>query len=94
MSARPYAAIAVAREGAALRITLNNPARKNAIGPAMVNELLWALEDAFAAIAESYAALRYADTSARPAEREALVATLARAVAALPPAASLRTLGA
>ena len=27
-------------------ITLNNPARKNAIGPAMVNELLWALADA------------------------------------------------
>jgi transglutaminase-like putative cysteine protease len=49
---------------------------------------------AFAAIAESYAALRYADTSARPAEREALVATLARAVDVLPPAASLRTLGA
>jgi transglutaminase-like putative cysteine protease len=48
---------------------------------------------AFAAIAESYAALRYADTSARPAEREALVATLARAVDVLPPAASLRTLG-
>lgn len=48
MSARPYAAIAVAPDGAALRITLNNPARKNAIGPAMVNELLWALGDAFA----------------------------------------------
>jgi enoyl-CoA hydratase/carnithine racemase len=29
-----------------LRITLNNPARKNAIGPAMVNELLYALGDA------------------------------------------------
>jgi enoyl-CoA hydratase/carnithine racemase len=28
------------------RITLKNPARKNAIGPVMVNELLWALDDA------------------------------------------------
>jgi enoyl-CoA hydratase/carnithine racemase len=33
-------------DGGALSITLNNPARKNAIGPAMVNELLYALSDA------------------------------------------------
>jgi enoyl-CoA hydratase/carnithine racemase len=35
-----------AGSGGALTITLNNPARKNAIGPAMVNELLYALGDA------------------------------------------------
>ncbi len=32
--------------GPALWLTLHNPARKNAIGPVMVNELLWALSDA------------------------------------------------
>lgn len=32
--------------GTSFVITLNNPARKNAIGPVMVNELLHALEDA------------------------------------------------
>jgi enoyl-CoA hydratase/carnithine racemase len=31
----------------ARQVTLNNPARRNAIGPQMVNELLYALEDAF-----------------------------------------------
>ncbi len=36
----------VAEEGDVLRITLNNPARKNAIGPVMVNELLHAIGDA------------------------------------------------
>lgn len=36
----------VGRDGGVLRITLKNPARKNAIGPVMVNELLWALADA------------------------------------------------
>jgi hypothetical protein len=45
---------------------------------------------AFTAIAGSYAALRYGNAARRPAEREALVATLARAVDVLPPAAALR----
>jgi enoyl-CoA hydratase/carnithine racemase len=38
--------IAVAADGPVATITLQNPARKNAIGPAMVNELLHALADA------------------------------------------------
>jgi enoyl-CoA hydratase/carnithine racemase len=42
--ARAYTAIEAAVGGGILRIVLNNPARKNAIGPAMVNELLYALE--------------------------------------------------
>lgn len=54
MTARAYAMLEIADEAAgpegggavARRITLKNPARKNAIGPVMVNELLWALEDA------------------------------------------------
>lgn len=46
MSGRTYATLLVADDGPARTITLNNPARKNAIGPVMVNELLWALEDA------------------------------------------------
>jgi len=49
---------------------------------------------AFSAIAESYAALRYGPPPARPGEREALVATLARAVEVLPGAAQLRAAGA
>jgi enoyl-CoA hydratase/carnithine racemase len=44
---RPYTMIEVAVAGGVLRVTLNNPARKNAIGPAMVNELLYALGDGF-----------------------------------------------
>jgi len=43
---RPYRAILVAAEGGVARLTLNNPPRKNAIGPAMINELLHALSDA------------------------------------------------
>ncbi len=43
---RSYAKIRVARVGASERITLYNPERRNAIGPQMVNELLWALADA------------------------------------------------
>jgi enoyl-CoA hydratase/carnithine racemase len=39
----------VTRDGPAETITLSNPARRNAIGPRMVTELLWALEDARAA---------------------------------------------
>lgn len=46
MTARSFAMLDVAREGGVLRVTLKNPARKNAIGPVMVNELLWALADA------------------------------------------------
>jgi enoyl-CoA hydratase/carnithine racemase len=47
--ARPYAKIRVSTpdaEPGVLRITLNVPERRNAIGPQMVNELLWALADA------------------------------------------------
>jgi enoyl-CoA hydratase/carnithine racemase len=43
--ARSYSAIEAAVAGGVLRLTLNNPARKNAIGPVMVNELLHALAD-------------------------------------------------
>lgn len=46
MIARAYLMIRVAAEGGVATITLTNPARKNAIGPAMVNELLHALADA------------------------------------------------
>ena len=46
MIERSYTMIRVAVEGGAATITLTNPARKNAIGPAMVNELLHALADA------------------------------------------------
>jgi enoyl-CoA hydratase/carnithine racemase len=43
---RAYGKIRVAHENAIARITLFNPERRNAIGPQMVNELLWALADA------------------------------------------------
>jgi transglutaminase-like putative cysteine protease len=46
---------------------------------------------AFNAIAESYAALRYGAPAERPGARAALLATLARAIDVLPPAAALRT---
>lgn len=46
MIARAYSAIRAAEEGGVLTLTLWNPARKNAIGPVMVNELLHALADA------------------------------------------------
>jgi enoyl-CoA hydratase/carnithine racemase len=45
---RMYAKIRVADAGHVHTITLSNPERRNAIGPRMVNELLWALEDAHA----------------------------------------------
>ena len=48
---------------------------------------------AFAAIAESYAALRYGNAAAGPGQRSALLATLARAVDVLPAPASLRGAG-
>lgn len=44
-----FSTITTALDGPALWVTLNNPARKNAIGPLMVNELLYALEDAASA---------------------------------------------
>jgi enoyl-CoA hydratase/carnithine racemase len=43
---RAYGTLVVRAEGPRVTITLNNPARKNAIGPRMVNELLHALGDA------------------------------------------------
>jgi enoyl-CoA hydratase/carnithine racemase len=42
-----YALLHVAREGSVATLALNNPARRNAIGPRMVNELLYALDEAF-----------------------------------------------
>ena len=46
---RLYAKIRVADEGDGVRrVTLHNPERRNAIGPQMVNELLYAFEDAHA----------------------------------------------
>jgi enoyl-CoA hydratase/carnithine racemase len=46
MIERPYKTLIVKAEGAAATLTLNRPERRNAIGPQMVNELLWALGDA------------------------------------------------
>jgi enoyl-CoA hydratase/carnithine racemase len=46
MEARPYRVILVGVEGGTATITLNIPERKNPIGPLMVNELLYALDDA------------------------------------------------
>lgn len=46
MEARSYRKIIVATDGPVATITLNNPERRNAIGPEMVNELRWALSDA------------------------------------------------
>jgi enoyl-CoA hydratase/carnithine racemase len=45
MIARAYEAITVSNEGSVATVTLNRPERRNAIGPMMTNELLWALED-------------------------------------------------
>jgi enoyl-CoA hydratase/carnithine racemase len=47
MSDRAYSAILLSRDEHVLSITLNNPARRNAIGPRMVNELLYAVSDGF-----------------------------------------------
>jgi enoyl-CoA hydratase/carnithine racemase len=47
---RSYERIKVGRGGGLETITLSNPARRNAIGPQMASELLWALEDARAAV--------------------------------------------
>lgn len=46
MIERQWSMIRVAADAGVCTITLFNPARKNAIGPAMVNELLYALDDA------------------------------------------------
>jgi enoyl-CoA hydratase/carnithine racemase len=46
MTPRPYESILVDLGGGVLRVTLNRPERRNALGPVMVNELLWALDDA------------------------------------------------
>jgi enoyl-CoA hydratase/carnithine racemase len=43
---REYGKIKVARDAGVETITLSYPERRNAIGPRMTNELLWALEDA------------------------------------------------
>ncbi|MFP6683657.1 MAG: enoyl-CoA hydratase-related protein, partial [Polyangiaceae bacterium] len=49
MTEREYGTILVSVREHVLTITLNNPARRNAIGPRMVNELLYAFADAFEA---------------------------------------------
>jgi len=46
MIARAYKRIKVSRADGVETITLSYPERRNAIGPVMVNELIWALEDA------------------------------------------------
>ncbi|MBN8610900.1 MAG: enoyl-CoA hydratase/isomerase family protein [Deltaproteobacteria bacterium] len=46
MEARAYRAITVGVDGPIVTLTLNRPERKNPLGPEMVNELLWALDDA------------------------------------------------
>jgi enoyl-CoA hydratase/carnithine racemase len=43
---REYRTITAVHEGAVATITLNQPERKNPLGPEMVNELLYALDDA------------------------------------------------
>lgn len=43
---RNYQRIRASIAGTVLTLTLDNPERRNAIGPRMVNELLWALDDA------------------------------------------------
>ena len=48
MQERPYHTITASVSEHIATITLNLPERKNPIGPLMVNELLWALEDAAA----------------------------------------------
>ncbi len=46
MQVREYRTLIVESEAGVVRITLNRPERRNAIGTQMVNELLWALDDA------------------------------------------------
>ncbi|MCS6901484.1 MAG: enoyl-CoA hydratase-related protein, partial [Myxococcales bacterium] len=42
---RNYQTLLVTQEGGVVRVTLNRPERRNAIGPTMVNELLYVLSD-------------------------------------------------
>jgi len=44
--ARAYRKLIVGTAGKVTTLTLNNPERRNAIGPEMINELRWALADA------------------------------------------------
>ena len=46
MQQRKYHTLLVSADGGILTLTFNRPERRNAIGPLMVNELLYALEDA------------------------------------------------
>jgi enoyl-CoA hydratase/carnithine racemase len=46
MTSREYAAVKVSASESVLTVALHNPARKNAIGPQMTNELLHVLDDA------------------------------------------------
>lgn len=46
MTPREYAAVKVSEADRVLTVALHNPARKNAIGPQMANELLHVLDDA------------------------------------------------
>ncbi|MEZ4255904.1 MAG: enoyl-CoA hydratase-related protein [Polyangiales bacterium] len=46
MTTRNYRTLKVRDEGAVRTIALDVPARKNALGPELINELLWALDDA------------------------------------------------
>ncbi|MCB9593597.1 MAG: enoyl-CoA hydratase/isomerase family protein [Sandaracinaceae bacterium] len=46
MESRPYEQLEVVVADHVARVTLNRPDRKNAMGPQMVNELLYALDDA------------------------------------------------
>jgi len=48
MQERPYRTIRVSAEAGVATLILNRPERRNAIGPEMVSELLYALEDALA----------------------------------------------
>jgi enoyl-CoA hydratase/carnithine racemase len=45
-ASRSYERIKVARAGTVEVVTLNNPRRRNAIGPRMMTELWWAIDDA------------------------------------------------
>ncbi len=49
MSGLAFTTLLASDDGPTRTITLNNPTRKNAIGPTMVNELLWALSEALEA---------------------------------------------
>ena len=46
METRPYETITATVADGVATLTLNLPERKNPLGPAMVNELLYALDDA------------------------------------------------